>query len=134
MEIESNRDARLIAEPFADGLYDFCLNNGAIKMLQEARDTGPLVLFALFERGMWKVEDIREVIRCGLIGGGMAPAQALKLVITYVDGRPPMENVALAQKVLGAGLVGAVDEPVGEHPAANLKGEVSESMTSPTAN
>lgn len=133
MEPESNRSAT-VTEPFADGTYEFCMNYGAIKMLQEARDTGPLVLFTLLEKGLWRIEDIREVIRCGLIGGGMSPVAALKLVTTYVEGRPPMENVALAQRVLGAGLVGASDETVGEQPAANLKTEASESTTSPTVN
>jgi hypothetical protein len=129
----SNRDAR-ITEDFADGTYEFRLGYGAIRMLQEARDAGPLWLFGVLQSGTWKVEDIREVIRCGLIGGGMAPVAANKLVIAYVEERPPMENMALAIRVLGAGIVGAGDEPMGEDVAANLRGMTSGSTISPMAN
>lgn len=131
-EIPSNRDGR-ITEPFADGTYEFCMNYGALKLLQEARDMGPLLLFSILQSGAWRVEDIREVIRCGLIGGGMAPVAALKLVTSYVETRPPMENIALAQKILGAGLVGATDEILGENVAASLK-TASEQSHLPTVN
>lgn len=114
----ANRDAR-ITEDFADGTYQFCMNYGAIRMLQEAREMGPLFLYGVLTSNAWKVEDIREIIRCGLIGGGMSPAQALKLVRMYVEERPIMESVGLAKKILGAGLVGAPEEEsVGEQQAA----------------
>lgn len=123
------RDAR-ITEDFADGTYEFCMNYGAIRMLQEARDMGPLYIYTEMERGMWRVEDVREVIRCGLIGGGMAPVKANKLVTLYVEGRPIMENVALAMRVLGAGLIGAPEENVGEQLAADqTKTEQTTSLT-----
>jgi len=114
----ANRDAR-ITEDFADGTYEFCMNYGAIRMLQEAREMGPLLLYGVLQSSAWRVEDLREIIRCGLIGAGMSPAQAVKLVRLYVEERPPMESVALATRILGAGLIGAPDENVGESSAAN---------------
>lgn len=129
----SNRDAR-ITEAFGDATYDFRLAYGQLVMLQEARDTGPMVLFAQLQAGAWRVEDIREIIRCGLIGGGMAPSKAVKMVEMYVEGRPPMENYPLAVKILGAGIVGAVDEVLGEDMAANLEAATTGSTTSPMAN
>jgi hypothetical protein len=113
-----NRDAR-ITEDFADGTYEFCMNYGAIRMLQEARDMGPLFIWGLLEANAWRVEDIREIIRCGLIGGGMAPVKANKMVTMYVEARPIMENAALAKRILGAGLIGAPEEEAGESFAAN---------------
>lgn len=131
--VEAKRDAR-ITEPFADGTYEFCLNYGAIKLLQESRDMGPMFLWGTLQSGAWRIEDIREIIRCGLIGGGMAPANAVNLVALYVETRPPMENLALAQRILGAGLIGAgKDEVLGEELAAKLKRE-TESTISPTVN
>jgi hypothetical protein len=127
------RNARFTAE-FADGTYDFCMNYGAIRMLQESRDMGPLFIFGLLESGAWRVEDIREIIRCGLIGGGMAPARAVKLVQMYVEERPPMENMALAKRVLGAGLIGAPEEGLGESEAASPPSGETDSTISPTVN
>ena len=115
----ANRDAR-ITEDFADGTYEFCMNYGAIRMLQEARDMGPLFIWGLIEANAWRFEDIREIIRCGLIGGGMSPIAANKLVKVYVEERPAMENVGLAKRVLGAGLIGAPEEDTpGEAVAAS---------------
>lgn len=125
-----NRDAR-ITEDFADGTYDFCMNYGAIRLLQEARDMGPLFIWGLIEANAWRVEDIREIVRCGLIGGGMAPIRALKMVTMYVEERPIMENVGLARKILGAGLIGAPEEDVGEPLAADqaTTAETTDSQT-----
>ncbi|MDX0230243.1 gene transfer agent family protein [Sinorhizobium meliloti] len=132
MENSSKRDARITRE-FADGVYDFCLNYGAIRLLQEARDMGPMIIFGNLQAGTWRIEDIREVIRCGLIGAGMAPSRAVKLCELYVESRPPMENMVLAQLILNAGLIGAPEEPVGEDSAASLK-QPSGSTTSQTVN
>lgn len=112
------RDAR-ITEDFADGTYEFCMNYGAIRMLQEAREMGPLFVYQQLQAGTWRIEDVRETIRCGLIGGGMAAVKANKMVQMYVEERPIMENVALAMRVLGAGLIGAPEEDVGEPVAAD---------------
>jgi hypothetical protein len=120
-----NRDAR-ITEDFADGTYEFCMNYGAIRMLQEARDMGPLFIWGLLEANAWRVEDIREIIRCGLIGGGMAPVKANKMVTMYVEERPIMENAALARRILGAGLIGAPEEEVGESFAADQPAKVED--------
>jgi hypothetical protein len=60
------------------------------------------------------MQDISETLRLGLIGGGKAPAEATKLVKVWVQDRPPMENLAFAQGVLGAALMGSTDETPGE--------------------
>ena len=56
------------------------------------------------------------MIRLGLVGGGMKPAEALAKVRAYVEARPPLESVPLATAILGTGLQGAPDEPPGEAP------------------
>ena len=66
--------------------------------------------------GDWRVDDIREPIRLGLIGAGMTPTEAYLLVTRYVDGLPLTDNITLAADVLHHALVGEVDDPVGKKP------------------
>lgn len=69
--------------------------------------------------GRWRIDDIREVILQGLLGGGMAGPDALRLVRDWVEERPLLESVAVAYAVALAGVIGAEDEkPAGELQAA----------------
>jgi hypothetical protein len=104
-----NRDGS-ITRPWADGTYCFRLAWGELIMLQEATDCGPFVLLQRMAAGGWRVEEISHVIRLGLIGGGMEPVPALKLVEAYVEKRPPMESVAMAIEILSESVIGAEDE------------------------
>jgi len=133
-DLKSNRDAR-VTQRFAGEARDFRLAWGELALLQEARDCGPFIIHARLQSNAWLIEDISETIRCGLIGGGMKPSKADKLVELYVKTRPPMENLALAQVIIAAALIGAVDEVLGENLAANLAGTTAttESTISPTA-
>lgn len=71
---------------------------------------GPMSLAnALRTNDAWP-DDIRDVLRLGLIGGGMKPAEAHRLMTHYFDPIPPMENMRPAFVVLIAGLVGAPGE------------------------
>jgi hypothetical protein len=82
--------------------------------IQEACDAGPYVVLDRLVSGRWRLEDISEVIKWGLIGGGMPQSEALKLIEVEVEGRRPLENLVIAQTVLGAGVVGAPEEDVGK--------------------
>lgn len=95
---------------WGDGDYVFRLAWGQLIMLQEACDAGPFVILQRLADSTWRVGDISHVIRIGLIGGGMKPTDALKLVRTYVEDRPPLENLLTAQAILAAGVMGAPDE------------------------
>ncbi|MDX3929253.1 MAG: gene transfer agent family protein [Shinella sp.] len=108
-----SRDAKIEID-FADGTFPFRLGWGELVELQEKTDVGPYVVLHRLHSHHWKMEDITNVIRLGLIGGGMTPADALRKVRTYVEARPPLENHPVAAAVLAAGLLGAPEEPVGE--------------------
>ncbi|MDQ0558308.1 hypothetical protein QO004_000081 [Rhizobium mesoamericanum] len=110
------RDARIELD-WADGTYSFRLAWGQLVELQEKCDAGPYVILDRLRTHQWRVEDISNVIRIGLIGGGLEPAKALILTRRYVEERPPLENVAYAVGILTAGLMGAPDEPPGEEEA-----------------
>lgn len=124
-----SRDAR-IELAWADGDYSFRLAWGQLAELQEKTNAGPYVVLNRLYNGQWRIEDISNVIRLGLIGGGLKPAEALRLTRTYVEDRPPLENVLVAHAVIAAGLQGAPEDAVGE---AQGEAETS-STTSPTEN
>ncbi|MEQ1901856.1 MAG: gene transfer agent family protein [Devosia sp.] len=103
---------------WADGEHRFRLAWGELRQLQEACDAGPFVILQRLQLGSWKLGDISETIRLGLIGGGATPERALQLVRDYVEARPPLENVKLALGVLAAAVIGPEDERLGEDDAA----------------
>ena len=121
-----SRDAS-ITLTWATDDHHFRLAWGELAKLQEERDSGPYVVLDRLVSGRWHVQDIAAVIRLGLIGGGLEPVKALKLVRDYVESRPPLENLETAQRVLGAAIVGAPDEDdVGKKSeAANQEEQVS---------
>lgn len=115
---------------WADGDFRFRLAWGQLVELQERCNSGPYVVLNRLYDGQWRMEDITNVIRLGLIGGGMSPTEALGKVRTYVEDRPPLENVLVAQAILAAGLHGAPEEKVGE-PSGEAAETQSASTTSP---
>lgn len=124
------RDARIEID-WADDTYTFRLGWGELAKLQEACDVGPYVVLDRLFDGTWRVEYITNVVRLGLIGGGLDPVLALKKVREYIEARPPAENVMFAQAILSAGILGAPDEPSGEADAPNPAETAS--TISPTA-
>lgn len=93
-----------------------------LEKIQEACDAGPYVVLDRLVSGRWRLRDISEVIKWGLIGAGMEQGQALRLVETEVEARRPLENLVIAQKVLGAGVVGSPEEEVGKKLEAASQG------------
>lgn len=96
-----------IEAAFGDGTHTFRLGLDEIEELERKRD---LSLFAIARRLSpqqrdARLSDISEVLRIGLIGGGMAPVAALALVQRYVDARPLDENRDVAYVVALAGLM-----------------------------
>lgn len=91
---------------WADGDYVFDLPLGEIRELQEKVGIGAVGLCRRLNADP-RVDDIRETIRLGLIGGGMEPAKALKLVKAYIDERVPMHSQAVAYAVILAWINGA---------------------------
>ncbi len=125
-----------ILRPWGDGDRAFRLGIGEWRKVQEKCDAGPPELLArlgaiqaakrafpdqkVFDLalagglGAWRVDDVREVLLQGLIGGGMSPTEAAGLVRELIDERPLFENVSLAFEVVLASVMGPDDEPLGK--------------------
>jgi hypothetical protein len=123
-----SRDAS-VALDFAGDRRTFRLAIGQLRALQESCDAGPLQIYRRLLDGAWRIDDLRETLRLGLIGGGTTDATATRLVRETVDdfGTPPMELLPPARAILLAALFGVPDEalpeeaqPPGEAPAATL--------------
>lgn len=94
----------LITKDWADGTYSFRLAYGQWLELQEAVGCGPLELYVNMLQRKWRVQQLREIIRIGLIGGGATPPAALRLVKLYVEERPMMESVQIALEIVAASM------------------------------
>ncbi|MEO8531014.1 MAG: gene transfer agent family protein, partial [Deltaproteobacteria bacterium] len=56
------------------GEHEFALNIGELRALQSACDAGPEQILMRMVRQEWRIDDVCETIRLGLLGGGFAPA------------------------------------------------------------
>jgi hypothetical protein len=83
----------------------------------------PSSIFAMGMMGSWRLDDVREPILQGLLGGGMSLPEAEKMVKDRVDERPMIESVLLTFTIIAAGVFGVEDEkpPPGEKKAKRTK-------------
>lgn len=117
-----SRDAS-IELTWADDDYTFRLGWSELEALQEACDAGPWVILERLHNKQCRSGEIADVIRQGLIGGGLKPPEATKLVQRYVKERVSdlAENLLFAIAILQTALQGAPDEPVGEQEAGQVR-------------
>jgi hypothetical protein len=123
-----------IEEDFGGEIRRFCVRIGELRKIQDRSGAGPAQIAERLARcvttyttnpqatplqlvslglGDWRVDDIREPIFQGLIGAGMNPNLAGKLIREWVDERGfrgLVENAGLALTLVVAG----VEAPAGE--------------------
>lgn len=110
--MKPTRSATLHSVFVGDGEYDLCLKIKQLIELQEKLDVGPHVLATRIMSGSWMVEDIIETLRLALIGGGMNPSTAYRIVSQYVCEAYFLDYVPVAGECLFAAIMGVPDEPL----------------------
>lgn len=85
---------------FGDGEHVFELTPPMIAELERQTGVGIGILASRVPAMLFSFVDLIEVIRLGLIGGGMAPVDAQRMVDTYAKGRPISEFYPLATGVI----------------------------------
>lgn len=103
---------------WAGDLRTFRLGIDELLALQDKRDSGPREIADRLRFSKWRVEDIQEVLRLGLAGGGEDPKNARKLVETNVIPGKLESNALIAFAVLMAAILGDENDPVGKEAAA----------------
>ncbi|MDW5314081.1 gene transfer agent family protein [Rhizobium sp. PL01] len=95
---------------FGDGKKTFALTPEMILELDRKTGVGIAALYGRFMRQDFHFNDMIELIRTGLIGGGTSPAEAQTLVDLYAKPRPVMEIFPLAFDILDARWNGKPDD------------------------
>jgi hypothetical protein len=102
---------------WANGEDVFCLAKVGLILDLEDKCKAPFaVIMARLENGAWGLNDVRETIRLGLIGGGMNPEKAMAAVRNHVDENPLSHSVLVAYEVVRTVVFGVPDDPVGKDP------------------
>ena len=101
-----------VAIDWGDGTYTFRLRLIDAIELQSKCEAPIATIVSRVNGGGYSIADIRETIRLGLIGGGLKPHDALRLVRTYVDDRPLIESYAVARLILGGLMFGFAESPL----------------------
>ena len=99
---------------WSGGEHPFALDIGGLRAVQDATGRGPMEIFSALGNGSWRVDDVLAVLRHGLIGGGMAGAEARQLVLQAAETSSFLKLAFSAQCVISDALMGPVDDPVGQ--------------------
>jgi len=121
------------------GEHRFELRLGELRALQKSCDAGPEEVFNRLRSGRWRVDDVIEPLRLGLIGAGEVSQQdAGPLVTKLIDQHPLVAFKLPALEVMSRALLGEEDDPVGEPegataPAPENGGSPASTETAPSS-
>lgn len=100
--------------------------------LQEKLNAGPMQIAAALQLGTWRLGYVTEVLRIGLLGGGMDAKSAQSVVEENVRPGNIVPHVLTALAVLLSALQGDPDDPVGKKKGKRQRRKVSGSPQPPT--
>lgn len=104
------REAPSHRQFFGDAERDFRLNADLVTELERNTGAGIGGLSRRMFAGEFKHQELLEVVRLGLIGGGESPAVAASLVAVYAAPLPIMDLYALALPVIETVMFGHVQK------------------------
>jgi Phage tail tube protein, GTA-gp10 len=107
---------------WGDGENKFRFAIGQFRELQEkinarrihigAPLVGPMTLInSLRQQDTWP-DDVRDILRIGLVGGGLTAAEAHRKLVLYFDNSPPAEHMVTAYMILVAGFIGVPEDEI----------------------
>lgn len=96
------------------GEHPFRLALAELEGMQQKTDCGPEFLLLKLRSGQWLATEVFEILRFGLIGGGMDQTDATTLVRNAFGRHPLIGFKVPALTVLMASLYGPADDPAGE--------------------
>ena len=99
---------------FGDGQKRFALTDPMITELERITDTGIGALYLRIVASQFRLVELSEIIRLGLIGAGTNPQEAMRLVDTYAKDRPLSEVFPLALDILDSRWSGKVEVQNGQ--------------------
>lgn len=116
---KGSRTAKITAI-VGDDYHDLKLDFGLIQELEDKHDKGAMFILRRLTdfdhtgslAGDFRVIWIVDVIRLGLIGGGMSPREALRYTDLHLRDAFVLDYIAVAANALAAGLHGPSDDPV----------------------
>ena len=104
------RDA--LNQVWAGGEHAFRLGIGELRALQKACDAGPSEVLMRLVTSCWLVDDVVEVLRLALVGGGMESAAAKKLVLKVWEEVAPIKLSLLAASVMETFIMQDAHDPI----------------------
>jgi len=114
---------------FGDGEHTFALTDDMIAELERLAELGIGALYLRAVNMQFKLTDLIEIIRLGLIGGGITPDRAAQLTDIYARNRPIDDLYPLALNILDARWGGSVDqEPTPEGLTAAETGDMASAL------
>jgi hypothetical protein len=96
---------------FGDGEKTFALTSEMIHELERTTGSGIMALHYRYREGVARFSDLTEVIRTGLIGGGMSPEESHKLISIYSRSMLITDLYHLAFDILDARYFGKPEAP-----------------------
>jgi hypothetical protein len=119
---------------WGEGLTRFRLKIDQLLALESKFDCGVIEILDRFPARRWRLGEVKEIIRNGLIGAEIGLQKANSLVDTYFDkmGLAPLEHVPFAHAILAVSLSGIEGQEQGEATAATSETEASASTPPPS--
>ena len=110
-----------------DEAREFRLGIGQLEELQERCDAGPEEIFNRLNTARWRLADIQQTLRLGLIGAGETVSKAALLVERNAGPGALIEWKDHCRAILFAAMAGAPDEDAvaEDDPSGEMKGEAT---------
>jgi hypothetical protein len=87
---------------FGDGEHSFCLTAAMVIELERKTGAGIGALCTRIFARQFNQADLKETLRCALVGAGTDPKRAAELIAAYAVDRPISEIYHIAVAVLDA--------------------------------